>query len=250
MRVALPEEAVAFLNRVMILHRRVAVQPFVHVRQVVVVDEVLHRELPVRFEVVRAALGAAQGAEVVPRPPLFERGDVVGELGGTAREVHEYEAVPHRAAHPRESVDGFGAVPARPVEVGRTHESAVERVGPGMVRAGEARPSAHRFGEDLQAAIPAVVVKHMDGAGRVAGHDDALAGDLARRGVAAFGNVVHEPDADPAVREQGATLAVEESFRRVRFRRQTPRLFNGALDGIEVRIDGHGRVVLSRAHRA
>ena len=85
---------------------------------------------------------------------------------------------------------------------------------------------------------------------RVAGHDDALAGDLARRGVAALGDVVHEPDADPAVREQGAPLEVEESFRGIGLRRQAPRLFDGAPDGIEVRIGGHGGVVLVRAHRA
>ena len=98
--------------------------------------------------------------------------------------------------------------------------------------------------------MPAVVVKHMDGARRIAGHDDALAGDLARRCVAGLGDVVHEPDADPAVREQGAPLDLEESFRGIRLRRQAPRLFDGAPDGIEVRIGGHGGVVLSRAHRA
>ena len=97
--------------------------------------------------------------------------------------------------------------------------------------------------------MPAVVVKHMDGAHRVAGHDDALARGLARRCVAGLGDVVHEPDADPAVREQGAPLDLEESFRGIRLRRQAPRLFDGTPDGIEVRIVGHGGVVLSRAHR-
>ena len=96
--------------------------------------------------------------------------------------------------------------------------------------------AAHCPGEDLQAAMPAVVVKHVDGARRIAGHDDALARDLQR--CHRLRDVVHQSDADPAVREQGALLEVEEPFGRIRFCRQTPRPFNGALDGIRVGIPG------------
>ena len=93
----------------------------------------------------------------------------------------------------------------------RSEDEAVQRICPAMVRALDAPwETTLRSRTQAGATMPADVIKSFDRSGFAPDDDDAFAGDLSKKVVAGFRDVVRASRADPTFEEERIELAAKE----------------------------------------
>ena len=198
-----------------------------HELHVVGLNEILDEQLPVRSDLPEVdGDEVVEPSEIQSVEPLPERGDEVLERRRGPVQVDEYPVVPLLRPHGRESVPSSvetfrrrAGVP--PAEVGSDVERAVEPVRPGVIRAAN-RPSHVAGGVDeLQAPVPAHVVKRPHPLLRVAYQQYRLPGNGHRKRIARAGQLVDETGEYPRPGEDVLVLEREECIACVRGARQT-----------------------------
>ena len=156
----------------------------------VALHEVLDDELPVGRHVVDHPVAHLQAVDAVPvdrggvaEPAGDVADDVVGERRRRVRQAHPGVAEPlgqrdrHQAVPV--AVDARSALVGQRGDVGRGHEFAVQRVGPGVIGTAEVAANLpFRLGAQLGAAVPADVEERAQHAVASADHQDTLAADL------------------------------------------------------------------------
>ena len=176
-------------------------------RQVIIVDAVLHHQLPVGGDVV--FLHASDDLHLPGRrlvdhevDVVLGAGEIVGERLHVLVEAHEPEAAilfeSGRLLEPvRDLVKRFGIG----VVAGHARERAVDVVAPAMIDAHEAPRIAHALGAHDRTAVAAGVEQAVIGAIAVAGEDDRPASDFTRDEVTRLLQFRCVADIDPAAPE-------------------------------------------------
>ena len=184
-----------------------------HVGDVVDVDEVLHRELPVGGDLEGEARPVHEAAEVVAGPAPVEGPDHLVEVRGGRVQVDEHHLVPDRASHRLEPgpLRRVVLVHSEAAVVGAAHQGARKVVAPGVVGAHDAPLAAAHLVHQAHPAVPAVVVEHAQLPVLAPHHEEGAA----RRGgngqnVAGLRHVSGQPEREPAAREEALPLEPEE----------------------------------------
>ena len=184
-----------------------------HERQMIALDEVLDRQLPIRLQLETQPAAAAQQAEVVIGPALLQRGEMLGERRGRRVEIDEDDGAPERTLDGDEAVrrlvEPFMRVDAGAAEAGGAHQLAVQRVGPGVVGADHGG-ALGRGGDELGAAVPADVVEGADLAVGAVHDQQRDAREIHRHLAARSRHVAGDAHADPVLAEGQLALGLEE----------------------------------------
>ena len=208
------------------VHQRLLGGFRVHERDVIRLNEILDQELPVRRYLPKVdGNQMVKLAEVKPVEPHDQRRNEVIKRRRVAAQVDENPVVPRRRPHRNQSVllavesVRHGARVAA-AEIGREMQRAVQTVGPGVIGAADARSQAAGPVNELEAAVPAHVVKGPNPVFGVPDEEHRPASDGNRHGVAGAGNVVRKASEHPRIREETLALERKECLARVGRRRQ------------------------------
>ena len=175
-------------------------------RKVVALEVVVDIDLPVALDDVIAAAGEFQLADGAAhlRNLGGNGAEHLGERRGLRVLVDEHERTPGLHLELRQA--DFGTVPIfHALEFGLAQQAAVERVGPGVIRAADRGRLAPPFGQQ-GAAMAADVGERAQAGVLAARHQDGLAGDFAREVTARSGELVGVPHGLPGASEHARAV--------------------------------------------
>ena len=209
----LPGVTVGAGDQLVVLDPGIAVEPRMDGGQMIALEIVLHRQLPVAADLQFEGGILGAGVKALPGeigPARRQRSQRLVQIRRRAGKIGEDDAEAHRGPHlgQTELVRPDRVVPpdADAAHMGRRVQPPVQPVAPGVIGAADHRAGPAGMADQLQAPVAADVVEDAHPVVAAAHHQQGQVGNVDRHHRAALRHIALEADGDPAALPDGAAL--------------------------------------------